>query len=84
MRACCPAGRGCNSHTPGEACALELLREAALPSAEATLALERWAALQKLQKCSPRARAGERRFRQRSYERARDRALIGLALSSAA
>lgn len=64
-------------------CALELLRDAAGESGEAALALERWAALRR-----SAARAGaspaERRFRQRGYERARDKALIGLALSSAA
>jgi len=80
MRSCCPPGRGCNSHEAGQTCALELLTHAAEDSEEARLALERWAALQSCRG----AGAGERRFRQRGYERARDRALIGLALSSAA
>jgi hypothetical protein len=82
MRACCPKGRGCNSPEP-QTCALELLREAAGEVDAAVVALQRWAALQK-SAARVGASPGERRFRRRGYERARDRALLGMALTPAA
>jgi hypothetical protein len=44
-------------------------------NADATLALERWPLFQD-------ATGAEKRFRRRAYQRARDRALIAVALSA--
>jgi hypothetical protein len=78
MASCCPQGHGCNAPDGAEPCALDLFSAAAADSTEATLALKRWAALQRA--CANRRTEGERRFRRRAYERARDRALVTLAL----
>jgi hypothetical protein len=75
---CCPAGRGCNAPFGGQACALALIESAAAQLKEAALALSRWHALQECRDSG--AGRNERRFRQRSYERARDDAVIALAL----
>jgi hypothetical protein len=80
VRPCCPPGRGCNAEGDGEACALELCRSAAAEHKDAALALKRWSSL-----VAARERGrGERefRFRRRAFERARDRALIALALQT--
>ena len=45
---------------------------------DARLALERWTALQRA--CEHRRTDTERRFRRRAYERARDRALVAVAM----
>ena len=45
---------------------------------DARLALERWSALERA--CEHRRSERERRFRKRAYERARDSALVALAL----
>jgi hypothetical protein len=79
MRACCPPGHGCNAEGDTESCALELCRSAAGVQKDAALALKRWGSLEQ---ALERGR-GERecRFRRRAFERARDRALIALALT---
>jgi hypothetical protein len=55
-----------------------VLCRAAAEERDAALALDRWGALEEAakQNCD----AGERRFRRRAFERARDRALITLAM----
>lgn len=59
---------------------MELCRHAAEHDRDAAKAVARWAALERAHQ---RGRGeGELRFRRRAFERARDRALIGLALSS--
>jgi hypothetical protein len=73
MALCCPPGRGCNAPGGEEPCALSLCRAAA-GEEEAALALDRWGAFEN---CRDR----ERRFRRRAFERARDRALITLAMT---
>jgi hypothetical protein len=78
MRPCCPPGHGCNADGGAEPCALELCRAAADVQKDAALAIKRWNSLELARE---RGR-GERecRFRRRAFERARDRALIALAL----
>jgi hypothetical protein len=78
MAMCCPPGHGCNAPGADEPCALVLCRVAAQQERDAALALDRWGALEEAseQKCD----AGERRFRRRAFERARDQALITLAM----
>jgi len=78
MRSCCPRGRGCNAPGGGEPCALELCREAVAQEPSAALALSRWGAWLRASELGGTKR--ERRFRLRGYERARDRALVSLAL----
>ena len=78
MKSCCPEGHGCNAPGGAEPCALERLREAAAEDQEAAVALRRWEALQRA--CERRRGRNERRFRERAFARARDRALIALAL----
>jgi hypothetical protein len=74
MALCCPPGHGCNAPGGNEPCALALCR--AVPEEEdAALALSRWGDLEAA------SDQGERRFRRRAFERARDRALIGLAMT---
>jgi hypothetical protein len=80
MATCCPAGHGCNAPDRGESCALELFGAAAPRDVEAAQALERWRAL--LEAVDRGCGERERRFRRRAFERARDRALIGLAMST--
>jgi hypothetical protein len=80
VRPCCPPGRGCNADGGEEACALELCRAAAAEQKDAAQALKRWNSF-----VAARDRGrGEReaRFRRRAFERARDRALIALALQT--
>jgi hypothetical protein len=78
MRPCCPPGHGCNADGGAETCALELCRAAADVHKDAALAVKRWASLEQARQ---RGRGeGECRFRRRAFERARDRALIALAL----
>jgi hypothetical protein len=80
VRPCCPPGRGCNADGGAETCALELCRAAAAEHKDAALALKRWSTL-----VAARERGrGDRefRFRRRAFERARDRALIALALQT--
>lgn len=81
MRWCCPHGLGCNAPGGRQQCALELCRAAAVDVAEAARAVSRWQTFERgyQQRCSD----GERRFRRRSYQRARDEALIALALRPA-
>jgi hypothetical protein len=58
---------------------MELCRGAAERDRDAAKAVARWTALERAHE---RGRSeGELRFRRRAFERARDRALIGLALS---
>jgi hypothetical protein len=80
MRPCCPPGHGCNADGGAETCALELCRAAAGVQKDAALAVRRWNSLELARE---RGR-GERecRFRRRAFERARDRALIALALQA--
>jgi hypothetical protein len=82
VRPCCPPGHGCNAAGGAETCALELCRAAAGEQKDATLALKRWSSLVQARE---RGR-GERecRFRRRAFERARDRALIALAMQTGA
>src|SRR5579864_895190 len=81
MRACCPAAHGCNGKGGREACALDVCRAAAPQLREAALALKRWDALQA---ASDAGSERERRFQRRAYQRARDSALIAIALQQAA
>jgi hypothetical protein len=83
MALCCPPGHGCNAPGGDEPCALALCRAAAREEDDAALALDRWGALEaswKQKSCGD----GERRFRRRAFERARDRALITLAMTRGA
>jgi hypothetical protein len=84
MQSCCPPGRGCNAphDEEPEPCALLLCRSAVSEGGYASLALERWRELQKARR--QHRSDGERRFRRRAFERARDRALIALAMNRAA
>jgi hypothetical protein len=75
MVACCPPGHGCNAPGGNEPCALTLCRAAAQDEEDAALALSRWGDFEAA------GEQGERRFRRRAFERARDRALIGLAMT---
>lgn len=77
MRWCCPPNHGCNAPGQSETCAVDLCRAAASGHPEAALALDRWSIARD-------AQGGERRFRRRAYQRARDRALIALAMSTPA
>ena len=79
MALCCPPGHGCNAPGGGEPCALALCRAAAQEEDDAALALARWGALEAAsdEHCGD----GERRFRRRAFERARDKALIALAMT---
>lgn len=81
MRACCPAAHGCNAPGGREACALDVCRAAAPQLSEAALALKRWDALRAAWE---RGSERDRRFRRRAYQRARDSALIAIALQLAA
>ncbi len=74
MADCCPPGHGCNAPGGAEPCALTLCR-AAEDDGDAALALARWDALE-----TSTEGDGQRRFRRRAFERARDRALISLAM----
>lgn len=78
MRPCCPESRGCNAVDADQPCALELFAASAAELEEAAVALSRWSVFQKA--CEHRRNDNERRFRRRAYERARDEALIALAL----
>ena len=73
MALCCPPGHGCNAPGGNEPCALALCR-AAQDEEDAALALSRWGAFEE-------AAQGERRFRRRAFVRARDQALITLAMT---
>jgi hypothetical protein len=79
MAMCCPPGHGCNAPGGGEACALALCRAAAQQEEDAALALSRWGALEAA--AEDNCGEGERRFRRRAFERARDKALIALAMT---
>jgi hypothetical protein len=61
---------------------LTIFRAAGTTNDEAALALDRWKALELTEQEG--AGAGERRFRRRAYERARDRALTVAAMDLAA
>jgi hypothetical protein len=78
VSACCPVSHGCNAPGATEACALELFAAKAAEVVEAAEAISRWRIYQKA--CELRRNENERRFRRRAYERARDEALIALAL----
>ena len=80
MALCCPPGHGCNAPGGGEPCALALCRAAARKQEDAALALERWTALQDAN--GDESPDGQRRFRRRAFERARDKALIALAMTT--
>jgi hypothetical protein len=79
MALCCPPGHGCNAPGGGEPCALTLCEAAAREEEDAALALERWGALEAA--ADGNCGDGERRFRRRAFERARDKALIALAMN---
>jgi hypothetical protein len=74
MALCCPPGHGCNAPSGDEPCALSLCRAAGPEESDAAVALDRWGAFEN-------AGTRERRFRRRAFERARDRALITLAMA---
>ena len=76
MAECCPPGHGCNAPGGDEPCAVTLCQAVATHEDDAAVAVERWQALE-----ASAEGDGERRFRRRAFERARDRALIGLAMS---
>jgi hypothetical protein len=57
---------------------LTLCREAAEEDQAAAVALERWSAWRRA--CRLRRTGNERRFRRRAFQRARDRALVALAM----
>jgi hypothetical protein len=78
VRYCCPPGHGCNDPEGREPCALTLCQAAADEEDDAALALERWQDLEQAR--SSHHGDGEERFRRRAFQRARDRALIGLAM----
>ena len=75
MAQCCPRGHGCNAPGGGEPCALTLCRAAAEDEEDAAIALSRWGAFEAA------SEQHERRFRRRAFVRARDRALITLAMT---
>jgi hypothetical protein len=79
MALCCPPGHGCNAPGGGEPCALALCRAAAQEEEDAALALTRWGAFEAA--AEDNCGDGERRFRRRAFERARDKALIALAMT---
>lgn len=74
MRRCCPPRHGCNAPAGAEPCALSLCRTFAAKEPDAALALARWAAFEQ------DSAKGQQRFRRRAYERARDRALVAIAM----
>ncbi len=78
MAQCCPPGHGCNAPGGGEPCALALCQAAAREEADAAIALSRWGDFEAA------SEQGERRFRRRAFVRARDRALITLAMTRGA
>jgi hypothetical protein len=81
MYACCPSGHGCNDHEHHQPCVLQVFELSAPTISEAATALAQWEAF-----CSADlqgAGAGERRFRRRVYERARDEALATVAIEYA-
>jgi hypothetical protein len=80
MAPCCPPGRGCNAPDGGEPCALTLFSDLAGDRPEAAQALTRWRSLVSASDsgCGER----EKRFRRRAFERARDKALIALAMGA--
>ena len=80
MALCCPPGHGCNAPNGDEPCVLDLFRAHAREERAAAVVLERWSALGEA--CRHGAGGAERRFRQRSYERARDRTLGPMLLGS--
>lgn len=80
MKPCCPPGHGCNDPEGREPCALELCQAAALEEGDAALAVERWSDLERARHRS-QGGDGEERFRRRAFQRARDQALITLAMS---
>ncbi len=83
MKACCPPNRGCNAHEGGQPCVLTIFRATSATMEEARLAVERWEALEATEQ-RDEAGAGERRFRRRAYERAREHALTAVAMDLAA
>jgi len=78
VHTCCPAGLGCNGPDPEAGCALELMTDVAEDLEQAARALARWELFVRVSERPPRD--GERRFRRRAYARARDAALIAIAL----
>ncbi len=82
MRACCPPNRGCNTHGIEQPCVLTIFRAAETTIEEARIAVDRWEALERAERREG-AGAGERRFRRRAYERARDQALTAVAIDCA-
>jgi hypothetical protein len=80
MKYCCPPGQGCNDPDGDGRCALTLCRQAAGDEDDAALALERWQAWQTA--CTERQSRNEQRFRRRAFQRARDRALLRLAMKA--
>jgi hypothetical protein len=80
VKYCCPPGQGCNAPNRDERCALTLCRAAAGEEGDAALALERWIAWRDA--CDQHQSRSELRFRRRAFQRARDRALLRLALGS--
>ncbi len=83
MKACCPPNRGCNAHGGEQACVLAILHDAAATLEEARVALDRWEALATTEH-REEGGPGERRFRRRAYERAREQALAAVAMDLAA
>ena len=81
MRTCCPPNRGCNAHGTQQPCVLTIFRAAAPATEEASRAVHRWKALERTE--LEGAGAGERRFRRRAYERAREQALAAVAMDLA-
>jgi len=79
MRPCCPAGRGCNAVDRDEVCALTLCRAFSADEPAAALAVERWEAFEEVSEHRPGSPA-EQRFRRRTYERVRDRALVAITM----
>jgi hypothetical protein len=78
MHWCCPEGHGCNAPKAGEPCALSVCQDAVTLDTDAAVAVARWQELRIA--CQADHNENERRFRRRAFARARDRALIGLAL----
>lgn len=78
MRWCCPPGHGCNAPDGEEVCALALCRQAADVQRDAALAIVRWGDFEEA--CARQCSDGERRFRRRAFERARDRALMAIVM----
>jgi hypothetical protein len=69
---------GCNAPGGDEPCALSVFGRAAADDTDAATAVTRWEEWQEA--CQPAHSEGERRFRRRAFQRARDQALIALAL----